>query len=110
MPKKDKPVTLEDIEDVGIARGDRYYKEALRSSPRVHDGVTRGCQGKSSRIPPGLSGRCKHRLINIEPIVSIRVEGGYTSRCLLCGTSGPARSNAEAARRVLLDQLVSAEE
>jgi hypothetical protein len=43
-------VDLEDIEDVGIARGDRYYKEALRSSPRVHEGVIRGRQGKSGRI------------------------------------------------------------
>jgi hypothetical protein len=50
MPKKDKPVDLEDIEDVGIARGDRYYKEALRSSPRVHEGVIRGWQGKSGRV------------------------------------------------------------
>jgi hypothetical protein len=103
-------VDLEDIEDVGIARGDRYYKEALRSSPGVHEGVIQGWQGKSGQIAPGPSGRCKHRLINIEPIVSVRVEGGYTSRCLLCGTTGPARSNAEAARRVLLDQQVSAEE
>ena len=41
---------LEDIEDLSIARGDRYYKEALRSSPRVHEGFIRGRQGKSGRI------------------------------------------------------------
>jgi hypothetical protein len=56
------------------------------------------------------SGRCKHRLIDIVPIVSVRVEGGYKSRCLLCGTIGPTRSNSQAARGVLLDQLVGAEE
>jgi hypothetical protein len=55
------------------------------------------------------SGRCKHRLIDIAPIVSVRVEGGYAARCLLCGTTGPAKSNGDAARRVLLDQLVGAE-
>jgi hypothetical protein len=59
---------------------------------------------------PEHSGRCKHRLINIEPIVSVRVEGGYKSRCLLCGLIGPTRSNSQAARGVLLDQLVGAEE
>jgi hypothetical protein len=59
---------------------------------------------------PKHSDRCKHRLIDVVPIVSVRVEGGYTPRCLLCGTTGPARSNGEAARRVLLDQLVGAEE
>jgi hypothetical protein len=59
---------------------------------------------------PEHSGRCKHRLIDIVPIVSVRVEDGYKSRCLLCGVIGPVRSNAQAARSVLLDQLVGAEE
>ena len=40
------------------------------------------------------SGRCKHQLIDIVPIGSVRVEGGYKARCLLCGTTGPKRSNS----------------
>jgi hypothetical protein len=56
------------------------------------------------------SERCRHRLLSVVPVVSIRVEGGYKSRCLLCGTIGPTRSNSEAVRGVLLDQLVGAEE
>jgi hypothetical protein len=59
---------------------------------------------------PEHSGRCKHRLIDIEPIVSVRVEGGYKARCLLCGKLGSTRSNSEAARRVLLDQSVGSKE
>jgi hypothetical protein len=55
---------------------------------------------------PEHSGQCKHRLIDIAPIVSVRVEGGYKSRCLLCGVIGPVRSNSQAARGMLLDQLV----
>jgi hypothetical protein len=58
MPKREKPMDLEDIEDVGIARGDRYYKEALRSSPGVHEGVTRGLQGNSGRIALLVGVRC----------------------------------------------------
>jgi hypothetical protein len=43
--------------------------------------------------------------------VSIRVEGGYVGRCLLCGTTGPLRGNGEDARRVmLLEQMVRDEE
>jgi hypothetical protein len=61
-------------------------------------------------LSPDLSDPCSHRLLSVVPIVSIRVEGGYTSRCLLCGTTGPTRSNAEAARRVLLDQLIGTQE
>jgi hypothetical protein len=49
---------------------------------------------------------CRHRLLNVVPIVSTRVEGGYAARCLLCGTTGPVRGNGEAARGVLLEQIV----
>ena len=41
---------------------------------------------------------CGHRLLSVVPIVSIRVEGGYAARCLLCGTTGPVRGSGEAAR------------
>jgi hypothetical protein len=49
---------------------------------------------------------CEHRLLSVDPIVSLRVEGGYRARCLLCGTTGPIRGKEEAARGVLLEQLV----
>jgi hypothetical protein len=49
---------------------------------------------------------CGHRLLSVVPVVSIRVEGGYAARCLLCGTTGPVRSNGGAARLVLLEQMV----
>jgi hypothetical protein len=45
---------------------------------------------------------CGHRLfLGVVPIVSIRVEGGYAARCLLCGTTGPVRGSGEAARSYL---------
>ena len=53
--------------------------------------------------------RCGHRLLSVVPVVSMRVEGGYAGRCLLCGTTGPVRGDGEAARGVLLDQMVSEE-
>ena len=48
------------------------------------------------------SDRCRHRLMSVVPIVSLRVEGGYSARCLLCGTTGPVRDDGETARGVLL--------
>ena len=54
--------------------------------------------------------QCGHRLLSVVPIVSMRVEGGYAGRCLLCGTTGPVRGDGEAARGVLLDQMVSDEQ
>jgi hypothetical protein len=48
---------------------------------------------------------CEHRLLSVDPIVSVRVEGGYVGRCLLCGTTGPLRSSERAARGVLSEQL-----
>ena len=60
--------------------------------------------------PEHLDDRCGHRLLSVVPIVSIRVEGGYAGRCLLCGTTGPVRGDGEAARGVLLDRMVSDEQ
>jgi hypothetical protein len=53
---------------------------------------------------------CGHKLLSVVPVVSMRVEGGYAGRCLLCGTTGPVRGNGEDARRVLLEQMVRDEE
>jgi hypothetical protein len=54
--------------------------------------------------------RCRHRLLSVFAVVSIRVEGGYVGRCLLCGTTGPVRGNGGAARLVVLEQMVHDEE
>jgi hypothetical protein len=54
--------------------------------------------------------RCQHKLLSVVPVVSVRVEGGYVSRCLLCGSVGPVRDNGESARRVLMERGVSEEE
>jgi hypothetical protein len=61
-------------------------------------------------IPEHWDDQCGHRLLSVIPIVSMRVEGGYAGRCLLCGTTGPVRGDGEAARGVLLDQMVSDEQ
>ena len=53
--------------------------------------------------PQHSQDRCRHRLLSVAPVVAIRVEGGYSARCLLCGTTGPVRGNGEDARRVLLE-------
>lgn len=53
---------------------------------------------------------CEHKLLSVVPVVSIRVEGGYVGRCLLCGTTGPVRGNGEDARLVLLEQIVRDEQ
>jgi hypothetical protein len=53
---------------------------------------------------------CGHRLLSVVPIVSLRVEGGYAARCLLCGTTGPVKDNRDAARLVLLEQIVRDEQ
>ena len=77
---------------------------ALDSSREQHHGY------RVSR-PEHLEDRgCGHKLLSVVPVVSIRVDDGYVARCLLCGTSGPVRGNGEAARGVLLEQLVSDEE
>jgi hypothetical protein len=54
--------------------------------------------------------RCGHRLLSVVSVVSVRVEGGYAARCLLCGATGPVRGNGEAARLVLLEQMVRDEQ
>jgi hypothetical protein len=55
-------------------------------------------------------GCCGHKLLSVVPVVSMRVEGGYVGRCLLCGTTGPIRGNGVDARRVLLEQMVRDEQ
>jgi uncharacterized Zn finger protein len=47
-------------------------------------------------IPPE---RCGH----VAPMVIDRAEGGYTARCLRCGTIGPVRETPTEARRALLE-------
>ena len=54
--------------------------------------------------------RCRHRLLSVVPVVSIRVEGGYRGRCLLCGTNGLIRGNSEAGRVVLLNRVLGNEQ
>ena len=54
-------------------------------------------------LSPEPSDRCQHRLMGIVPIVAVRVEGGYVSRCLLCGAVGPVMGNVEHSRRLLLN-------
>ena len=53
---------------------------------------------------------CRHKLLSVVPVVSIRVEDSYVGRCLLCGTTGPVRGSGEDARLVLLEQMVHDEE
>jgi hypothetical protein len=54
----------------------------------------------AKRIQPN---RCKHKWFgNIVPIVGVRVQHGYSARCLLCDAIGPVRDNAENARLALL--------
>lgn len=61
--------------------------------------------------PQQLDRGCGHRLLSVIPVVSMRVEGGYVGRCLMCGTTGSVRGNREDARRVmLLEQMVRDEQ
>ena len=76
-------------------------KRPAPGDPREHD------EHRVSR--PEHIDRCRHRLLSVVPVVSIRVEGGYTARCLLCGTTGPVRGNGEAARLMLLEKILRAE-
>ena len=75
---------------------------ALAGTREQHDGY------RVSR--PKHSERCGHRFLSVVPVVSIRVEGGYAGRCLLCGTTGPVKGNGEDARRVVLEQIVRDEQ
>ena len=54
--------------------------------------------------------QCGHKLLDIEPIVFVRVEGGYAGRCLLCGEVGPVRGSWRTARVALLEQEARHEE
>jgi hypothetical protein len=47
-------------------------------------------------VPPE---RCGH----VAPMVIDRVEGGYTARCLRCGSVGLVRETSTEARRALLE-------
>lgn len=77
---------------------------ALSGTREQHDGY------RVSR-PEHSDGCCGHKLLSVVPVVSIRVEGAYAGRCLLCGTTGPVRDDGEDARRaVLLEQMVREEE
>jgi hypothetical protein len=76
---------------------------ALGRTREQHDGY------RVSR-PQHRSQCCGHKLLSVVPVVSMRVEGGYVGRCLLCGTTGPVRDNGEDARRVLLEQMVRDEQ
>ena len=76
--------------------------EATLSGTREHD------EYRVSR--PQHRDRCHHKLLSVVPVVSMRVDGGYVGRCLLCGTNGAVRGNGEAARLVLLEQMVRDEE
>jgi hypothetical protein len=74
-----------------VGKDQRYTSAPLRSA-----------QQTGRRMPRIW---CEHRLLSVDPIVSLRVEGGYVGRCLLCGTTGPVRSSERAARGVLSEQL-----
>ena len=56
-----------------------------------------------------LEEQCRHRLLSVEAVVTVRVEGGYMGQCLLCGASGSVRAHGEAARKALLEQLGTGE-
>ena len=73
-------------------------------------GVREQLDGYRISRPKHSEDRCGHRLLSVIPVVSMRVEGGYAGRCLLCGTTGPAMGNGEDARRVLLEQMVGDEQ
>jgi hypothetical protein len=60
--------------------------------------------------PEHSEDRCGYTLLSVVPIVSMRVEGGYAARFLLCGSAGPVRDNGESARRGLLNRGVRDEE
>jgi hypothetical protein len=75
-----------------------------RDGPREHD------EYRVSRSQHSEDRCCGHRLLSVVPVVSIRVEGGYVGRCLLCGTTGPVRGNGGAARLVLFEQMERDEE
>ena len=77
---------------------------ALASTSEQHD------DGYRVSRPQRLDRCCGHKLLSVVPVVSIRVEGGYMGRCLLCGMTGPVRGNGEAARRVLLEQMARDEQ
>lgn len=53
------------------------------------------------RTEPNL---CRHRFMNIDPMVVRRAQNGYAARCLLCNRVGPVRDYGESARLALFEQ------
>jgi hypothetical protein len=87
-----------------VARSVQRRGSVLAGGRSEHDDVYRVSS------PEHSEDRCRHRLLSMVPIVSMRVEGGCAARCLLCGETGPVRGSGEAARGVLLEQMVRDEE
>jgi hypothetical protein len=78
----------------------RVHRGPALGGPREHN------EYRVSRPEHSAHRCCGHRLLSVVPVVSIRVEGGYAARCLLCSTTGPVRGSGGAARLVLLEQMV----
>jgi hypothetical protein len=68
----------------------------------LKEGFDEGNLSVKQKLVPQI--QCLHRLLNIVPIVSVRVESGYAGRCLLCGVVGPVRGSGQTARVALLEQ------
>ena len=96
---------LEENEQMGLLVG---FPRKLGQQHRRHVTTPLRAEQRTGRRVPRTA--CGHKLLSVVPIVSIRVEGGYAARCLLCGTTGPVRVNGEAARDALLEQMVRDEE
>jgi hypothetical protein len=97
---------LEENEQMGLLV--EFPRKPGHGKHRRHVTTPLRAEQRTGRRVPRTA--CGHKLLSVVPIVSIRVEGGYAARCLLCGTTGPVRVNGEAARDVLLEQMVRDEE
>jgi hypothetical protein len=94
---------LEESEQMGVLlRFPTTRRKPVAKDQRDTISPLRLAQQTGRRIPRS---QCEHRLLSVDPIVSVRVEGGYVGRCLLCGTTGPIRSSERAARDMLSEQL-----
>ena len=98
---------LEEPEEMGLLLRFTTREPGEQHKKRNTTGPHRLVQKSSRRMAQSW---CEHSLLSVVPIVSIRVEGGYAARCLLCGTKGPVRSSEEEARGMLLEQLVPNED
>ena len=90
-------------EQMGLLLRFPMRRKLVVKSPRDTIAPLRPTKQTGRQMPRN---RCEHRLLSVDPIVAIKVEGGYTARCLLCGTTGPIRGKEEAARGVLLEKLL----